>query len=896
MNTSFIPDSDQQRVIDIEEGDALVFAPPGCGKTQILTLRLQKALLNGVRPQDMLCLTFTNRAARGMLERIQSNIDLPQALEVFVGNVHRYCSKFLFEENIIPAGSSIIDDDDAISILSGYLEEEEQGVSRNPTLRRSYFSCVQLAAFIFQLKSNHPKELRLHPDCITADDVTALRYLCQQLHIELSASTMIDIFDHSKRYADALDNPLFDYGMAKLLKSFFKRVDIANYYASYKDENQLYDFEDLLMLTYNAYTSPSANEYRHYSWVQIDEVQDLNALQLAIVDAITTKEQRSVVYLGDEQQAIFSFMGAKLSTLSLLKERCKGHIYHLHTNHRAPSYLVKVLNTFAQHQLHIAPELLPSTLKETPQTGDELKIITSGTLEEELRDTALLAQKLLNDHPNETTSIIVSSNADADKISEELNTQHIPHFKVSGQDLSSTPLIKLLIAHLGVIANEHNFISWSRILKGLKIFTTNAASQRFVRLLNERAISVSDLLNDAPSTYVERFVRHYEQDILVVFDTETTGLNVLEDDIVQIAAVKITKGKVLENERFEIFIDTKRPIPAMLGDIENPLIEEMKNHTLHAPAEALARFMDYIDGALLVGHNATFDYQILYNNLLRYLPQYTFLQKHSSYIDTLKLTRLLQPSLKNYKLKNLLQEFRLEGQNTHLADADVHATVGLVHFCYQQSVEKLKGQSEFLAHPKVDAKVQKLKRLYGDIYRQAQQELWKKQETEQQSALVSQLVWFYNQVVEAEIMKPLSATEYVFNYIENEIVDKHEENCLAQQLFLHVNEIATLKEADLCGSSIIHEKIFISTIHKAKGLEFDNVIVYDVAEGRYPNYFIKDNPELVLEDARKFYVALSRARKRLWMIYASSKIGYYNNPTPRYLTRFMNSIASLFSS
>ena len=120
---------------------------------------------------------------------------------------------------------------------------------------------------------------------------------------------------------------------------------------------------------------------------------------MAIVDAITTKEQRFVVYLGDEQQAIFSFMGAKLSTLSLLKERCKGHIYHLHTNHRAPSYLVKVLNTFAQHQLHIAPELLPSTLKETPQTGDELKIITSGTLEEELRDTALLAQKTAQRSP-----------------------------------------------------------------------------------------------------------------------------------------------------------------------------------------------------------------------------------------------------------------------------------------------------------------------------------------------------------------------------------------------------------------------------------------------------------------------------------------------------------------
>ena len=217
----------------------------------------------------------------------------------------------------------------------------------------------------------------------------------------------------------------------------------------------------------------------------------------------------------------------------------------------------------------------------------------------------------------------------------------------------------MLIAHLGVIANEHNFIAWSRILKGLKIFSTNAASQRFVRLLNERAISVSDLLNDAPSTYIERFVRHYEQDTLVVFDTETTGLNVLEDDIVQIAAVKIARERYSKTSVSKFLSTPKRPIPAMLGDIENPLIEEMKKHTLHTPAEALARFMEYIDGAMLVGHNATYDYQILYNNLLRYLPQYTFLQKHSSYIDTLKLIRLLQPSLKNYKLKNLLQEFQL---------------------------------------------------------------------------------------------------------------------------------------------------------------------------------------------------------------------------------------------
>lgn len=93
---AWTPDASQQQVIAAHGGHHLVLAPPGCGKTQILTERLRQAHAAGVAFADMLCLTFTNRAARGMSERISQHIADADVRELFVGNVHRYCSRFLF--------------------------------------------------------------------------------------------------------------------------------------------------------------------------------------------------------------------------------------------------------------------------------------------------------------------------------------------------------------------------------------------------------------------------------------------------------------------------------------------------------------------------------------------------------------------------------------------------------------------------------------------------------------------------------------------------------------------------------------------------------------------------------------------------------------------------------
>lgn len=98
--SGFIPDPCQQEVIEAQGGFHLVLAPPGCGKTQILTERIRYAHdLEGVAYKDMLCLTFTNRAARGMIERISQNITDDDVRDVFVGNVHRFCSKFCLQRD-----------------------------------------------------------------------------------------------------------------------------------------------------------------------------------------------------------------------------------------------------------------------------------------------------------------------------------------------------------------------------------------------------------------------------------------------------------------------------------------------------------------------------------------------------------------------------------------------------------------------------------------------------------------------------------------------------------------------------------------------------------------------------------------------------------------------------
>ncbi|MBQ5577839.1 MAG: UvrD-helicase domain-containing protein, partial [Prevotella sp.] len=250
---TFRPDESQRRVIGAYNGYHLVLASPGCGKTQILTERIQHAHEEyGVEYEDMLCLTFTNRAARGMLERIRAYIDDDNVEKVFVGNVHRFCSKFLFEYNLVPAESSIIDEEDAVSIIARYLDEDEMEVMNNTTRRRTYDEIVHFSHFMHQIIHRHPKALRLHPECVNSDDIVAMKNICDVRQMAFDADGMGDIYEQSDFYMTQFDTEEHDYGERQVIGRLLRKMKLARQYQGYKQQNKLLDFEDLLILTYDA--------------------------------------------------------------------------------------------------------------------------------------------------------------------------------------------------------------------------------------------------------------------------------------------------------------------------------------------------------------------------------------------------------------------------------------------------------------------------------------------------------------------------------------------------------------------------------------------------------------------------------------------------------------------
>ena len=886
-------DKYQVPVVEASQGYHLVLASPGCGKTHILAERIRYARERGVKYEDMLCLTFTNRAAREMTNRIQKVVG-GDFSELMVGNVHRFCSKFLFEQGRIPADSAIIDDEEAVSIIADYRNEDEEGVTRDFNRYKGYQTIIFFQHFIYQLEHQHPWKYYLHPESFTDDDREAVKHICASQKIEYDEQAVVNIYHHAQEYMDEANAPGLDGKTADRIRVLLWKMYYANCYAQYKEENHLFDFEDLLLYTYDIYRSDPT--CKRYPWIQVDEVQDLNGMQLAIIDLLTAEDNPMVMYLGDEQQAIFSFMGAKVETLTLLKMRCKGNVHHLQRNHRSPKYLLDVFNDYAEKQLKIDRELLPLSDNDTKATSGDLRIIHSSTIEAEHKDITTEALSLYEQNKEERTAVIVSANSDADRISEAMTEAGLTHFKVSGRDLFDTPDVKLLLAHLSLLSNEHNSIAWTRIMKGVHAFPSHALARRFNWKLKQLALSPSDFLLYSESCYTAEFLRAYDEEEIVVFDTETTGLDVFNDDIIEIAAIRIKGGEVV-GEPLDLYIETDKPILPMLGDKENPMYaiyhEKMSTGELLSPSDALQRFLAYVGTSPILGHNANYDYNILDNNLQRYCND--TMQAHDiRCFDSLKLIRLLAPSLHSYKLESLLETFHLAGVNSHQAIDDVKATVSLVRLCAEKAREKQAQQAAFIRHPKVKPFANVLRSNYGECYREAVNRLYKLS-TDHEPALVSELSAAYNVFRSDGLINDIPRLDYILRYLRIDMLtDETVANALAPQLSQYIMDINTLKEADFCNSKSILERIYVTTVHKAKGLEFDNVIIFDAADGRYPNAYNKTKQQDE-EDARKFYVAMSRAKRRLFIAYALQMVDRHGRVFNRDLTPLMDSIQKYFN-
>ena len=828
----------QREAIEISGGRHLVLAPPGCGKTDILTERIVHAHAQGVEYSDMLCLTFTNRAAKGMAQRIADRTGNPVPDNLFVGNIHRYCSQMLFNAGIVNHNSAIIDEGDVENIIQEELSKRLHIESRTTELMRFQHGLKQM---VMGMRG----DLVLHNELFRTGSISKL---CDVLGRPFDEDNIADIYTH-------IENLTERYSVLQELPSANLML-LAKAYEHYKEENDLLDYDDLLIEAYD-YLNGVNGSNRQYKWIEIDEVQDLNALQFALVDLFAAPEA-TIVYLGDEQQAIFSFIGAKLETLEALKRRCEGNIHYLHTNYRSPKYLLDLQNDFALRNLGIQRDLLPTTpnsesITFTPQ---DLCLLDVGDAQLESYYAARFAKRYGDMDSEGKIAILVSTNREADDIGEVMMGMGISHFKISGTDLFSLPAMRMLTAHLSVLNDEMVFIAWARLLWGLKVTPTYTAARALMRDLRRVALLPTDFLLYPDSSYLQEFVHVYDNEELVIFDTETTGLDVYNDDIIQIAAVRVRQGKVL-GKPFNIILETDKELPETVGGHPNPMLEVYRTSKRHPRAEGLQMFMDYCKGKVLVGHNVEYDYQILKHNWMREVQGVQGVQALCPrYFDTLKYIRLVRPRLRQYKLGHLLEVLHLEGQNSHQADDDIMATLSLLNFCHNVACQMIADQRLFVSdHQK---QVNLFRKRYSDIHRHAMEHI-------EQSVIVDELQYAYNRWLTNGSIETIDKWHHLLHYLECDLIRTDLYPTLRQQLERYVVDLNTSKEADMCGGSL-EERYIISTVHKAKGLEFDTVIIYRAIDGCYPGAHSWTEKQ-IQEDARRLFVALSRSKRHLCILY-----------------------------
>lgn len=784
-------DDQQQRIIELTDTTALVLAGPGCGKTHILARRVFHAS-GAVEFSDMLCVTFTNRAAREMKQRIEGYLGyIPP--DLFVGNMHRFCLRFLYDNDLLGADATVIDEEDQLDYLSTIL---------NSIRAADVKDFLDKAAYIYQKHHDHPEWLIRRP---------------------------------SRPFTDA------DY-------------DAIDSYSKFKAENRLIDFDDILLKTYTALQQRPICDFKmtDYRWVQVDEVQDMTPLQLAIVEAVTMRHRRTLIYFGDEQQAIFKFLGAGGRALEVLKQQCSGNILRLTRNYRSPGYLVEMCNTLAIDWLGLDREYLPDAVDTTSDHGN--LSLYWGDHEEIGFTAANICRRRLAESPDETVAVLCRINKDAEYVSDLFASLGIKHFHVPKQDLFHQLPFKTVWSHLAAVSQPYMVHPWARLLYQMRCVSTLTGARNLVRVLRDSGVGSDELLSFDKPLRLERLLEYCNSDReIVVFDTETTGLDIFHDDIVQIAAVKIRNGK--ETGRFEAFLSTDKRLPRELRPgVRNPLLDVYDKAEKMRPDLAFAAFIEFLGDAIAAGHNLAFDIAILRSNISRYgsisLP--LSLTPLAEKLDTLELSRQIYPKLKSHRLGDMVEKLGLDGINSHNAIDDAHATA-LLLLALAEKAHDLKHKIELVRlNNKIRRCAEKFNTVYGEFYRKWRSKLHDTDDSADNTlcgAISSADKFFASHGFTTGIQK----LDYVLALIDRCIIDTRETPVFGSQVSRYLFDLLSFNEADLFTNGIVDERLSVMTVHKAKGLEMDNVVVFDASS------FYGD----IEDHARLLYVAFSRARKRL---------------------------------
>lgn len=401
----------QRAAVTTTEGPVLVIAGPGSGKTRVLTYRIAHLLQNGVAPWEILTLTFTNKSAREMKDRIEKVVG-PKAQQVWAGTFHSVFARILRMEAAkigFPSSFSIYDTDDTTSLLRAIIKEMN--------LDPNAYNASAIRSRISLCKSNliSPKAYRENEEMMTQDRAARRPYV----------------------------------------------VDIYEKYIARCQRSGAMDFDDLLWQLYRLFRdNPDGvvEKYRKkFRYIHVDEFQDTNFLQYAILRRLVKYEgsPENVFVVGDDAQSIYAFRGATIDNiLDFEKDYPALRTFKLEQNYRSTHHIVSAANeviSFNRRQLN-------KTIWTDKVDRHKIKLLKCLTDDEEGRRVAdlILEQKHRYHLPNADIAILYRTNAQSRKFEEHLRRLNLPYRVFGGMSFYQRKEVKDFVAYLRLSVNPRD--------------------------------------------------------------------------------------------------------------------------------------------------------------------------------------------------------------------------------------------------------------------------------------------------------------------------------------------------------------------------------------------------------------------------------------------------------
>ena len=406
----------QRAAVEYIDGPSLVIAGAGSGKTRVLTYKIAYLLSQGMKPWSIMALTFTNKAAREMKERIGKLVGNDLAQHLYMGTFHSIFSRIL------------------------RAEAEHIGFNNNFTIYDESDSRSLIKAIVKEMGLDDKK---YKPAAVHAKISMAKNNLMSAAAYDSDAA----IFEQNKR-AQMPE-------VGKIFVAYVQRCKQAN----------AMDFDDLLTLTYQLFREHEDIRHKYaarFDYVLVDEYQDTNHVQMSIVMQLCQEKQR-VCAVGDDSQSIYSFRGANIDNILNYQRQFQGtRLFKLEQNYRSTQTIVEAANSLIKHNRN----QIPKDVFSENAKGEKIQYKPVYSDKEEAAIVAKDVKRIRREDGCQYSdfAILYRTNAQSRSFEEEFRKQGIPYRIYGGLSFYQRKEIKDIIAYFRLVANPDDEEAIKRII------------------------------------------------------------------------------------------------------------------------------------------------------------------------------------------------------------------------------------------------------------------------------------------------------------------------------------------------------------------------------------------------------------------------------------------------